>query len=215
MFELTAHAAEALSQVEMPAHWHGEPRTEPMAAPRLRSLFECLGEVPECRRARGKRYPLNTVLALAVAARVAGYRGVTAFAQFAALLGQDQLKAVGAFYSPSKQRYTAPTVTTFHNILAALAPETLDDAIGRWTAQHCTAHTPVAMDGKDVRGASKQTKQGRRMMVAAVEHGSGLVLRQTEVDDKTNEIPAVRKLFSALDLAGRTVIRARWRPSGR
>ena len=31
-----------------------------MAAPRLRSLFECLGEVPECRRDRGKRYPLNT-----------------------------------------------------------------------------------------------------------------------------------------------------------
>ena len=37
----------------------------PMAAPRLRSLFECLGEVPECRRDRGKRYPLNTVLAIA------------------------------------------------------------------------------------------------------------------------------------------------------
>ena len=41
-----------------------------MAALRLRSLFECLGEVPECRLARGKRYPLNTVLALAVAARL-------------------------------------------------------------------------------------------------------------------------------------------------
>ena len=206
VFELTANAAEALSQVEMPPDWHGAPRTEPMAAPRLRSLFECLGEVPECRRARGKRYPLNTVLALAVAARVAGYRGVTAFAQFAALLGQDQLAAVGAFYSPSKQRYTAPSVTTFHNILAALAPETLDHAIGRWTAQHCTAHAPVAMDGKDVRGASKQTEGARRrMMVAAVEHGSGVVLRQTEVDDKTNEIPIVRELFSVLDLAGRTV----------
>ena len=75
-----------------------------MAALRLRSLFECLGEVPECRLARGKRYPLNTVLALAVAARLAGYRGVTAFAQFARLLSQEQLKAVGAFYSESKQR---------------------------------------------------------------------------------------------------------------
>ena len=205
VFELTTNAAEALSQAETPAQWHGEPRTEPMAAPRLRSLFECLSEVPECRRARGKRYPLNTVLALAVAARLAGYRGVTAFAQFAALLSQDQLKAVGAFYSPSRQRYTAPSITTFHNILAALAPETLDNAIGRWTGQHSTAHTPVAMDGKDLRGASKQTKDGRRMMVAAVEHGSGLVLGQKEIDSKTNEIPVVRDLSSSLDLAGRTV----------
>ena len=96
VFELTANAAEALSRAETPAQWYGEPRTEPMAAPRLRSLFECLGEAAECRLARGKRYPLNTVLALAVAARLAGYRGVTAFAQFARLLSQDQLKAVGA-----------------------------------------------------------------------------------------------------------------------
>ena len=63
VFELTDAAAEALSRTEVPAHWNAEQHTEPMAAPRLRSLFECLGEVPECRRDRGKRYPLNTVLA--------------------------------------------------------------------------------------------------------------------------------------------------------
>ena len=28
---------------ETPAHLHGQPRGEPMSAPRLRSLFECLG----------------------------------------------------------------------------------------------------------------------------------------------------------------------------
>ena len=205
VFELTANAAEVLSQAETPAQWHGETRTEPMAAPRLRSLFECLGEVPECRRARGKRYPLNTVLALAVAARLAGYRGVTAFAQFARLLSQDQLKAVGAFWSESKQRHTSPSITTFHNILAALPPETLDNAIGQWTGQHSTSRAPVAMDGKDLRGASKQTEDGRRMMVAAVEHVTSLILGQVEVDSKSNEIPAVRELSNGLDLAGRIV----------
>ena len=116
-----------------------------------------------------------------------------------------QLEAVGAFWSPSKQRYTAPAITTFHNILAALPPETLDNAIGQWTGQHSTAHAPVAMDGKDLRGASKQTEDGRRMMVAAVEHDSGMVLGQVEVDSKSNEIPAVRELSSSLDLAGRIV----------
>ena len=61
------------------------------------------------------------------------------------------------------------------------------------------------MDGKDLRGASKQTEDGRRMMVAAVEHDSGMVLGQVEVDSKSNEIPAVRELSSSLDLAGRIV----------
>ncbi len=143
------------------------------AAPRLRSLFECLGEVPEYRHARGKRYALTTILTLAVAARLAGYRGVNAFAQFAALLSPKQLKAVGAFWSPSRQCYTPPAVTTFHNILAALRPQTLDNAIGQWAGQHSSAHAPVAMDGKDLRGASKQTEDRRRRMVAAVAHDTG------------------------------------------
>ena len=43
------------------------------------------------------------------------------------------------------------------------------------------------------------------MTVAALEHGSGIVLGQTEVPDKTNEIPAVRDLCRALGLRGRTV----------
>ena len=169
------------------------------------ALFECLGEVSECRKARGKRYPLRTVLTVAVASRLAGYRGVTAFARFAALLSQEQLETVEAFFSPSKRRYTAPSITTFHNILADLPPETLDDAIGRWTAQQAGAGTPLAMDGKDLRGASKQTEDGRRMMVAAVEHGTGGVLRQVEVDAKSNEVPAVRELSGSVDVTGRVI----------
>ena len=54
------------------------------------------------------------------------------------------------------------------------------------------------MDGKDVRGASKQTQDGRRMLVAAVEQGSGLVLGQLEISSKTNEIPALRELAGGL-----------------
>ena len=205
VFELTDGAPEALSQTEMPANWATKQHTEPTAAPRLRSLFECLSEVPEYRHARGKRYALNTILTLAVAARLAGYRGVNAFAQFAALLSQEQLKAVGAVWSPSRQCYTPPAITTFHNVLAALTPETLDNAIGQWNGQHNSAHAPVAMDGKDLRGASEQTEDGRRMMVAAVEHDTGVVLGQVEVDAKSNEIPAVRELSGDLDLTGRIV----------
>ena len=60
----------------------------------------------------------------------------------------------------------------------------------------------VSMDGKDVRGASRQTANARRMLVAAVEHGPGNVLGQVEVDRKSNEIPAVRELALMLELAG-------------
>ena len=231
VYELEADARAALGQPEEDPAWQGPERTAPPPAPALRSLFDCLGEVEDYRCARGQRYRLRTVLVLAVAARLAGYRGVTAFAQFAALLDPSQRAAVGCFYSPSRHCYTTPSIATFHNILAALPPETLEHAVAAWTRQQSGQVLPdeedpgsrkaagtapgeaprqgvlpgISMDGKDVRGASKQTADGRRMLVAAVEHSSGLVLGQVEVDSKTNEIPAVRELARELDLAGRTV----------
>ena len=44
------------------------------------------------------------------------------------------------------------------------------------------------------------------MLVAAVEHNTGVVLGQVEFGSRSNEIPAVRELSSHLDLAGRIVI---------
>ena len=230
VFELQANAGAALRQPAEEPAWQGPARTAPLEAHRLRSLCEFLGTVPEYRHARGKRYSLRTVLVLAVAARLAGYRGVTAFAQFAGLLSQQQLQAAGCFYSPSRQCYTYPSITTFHNILATLPPETLETALANWARQQSEhpgevaqneedtgfgsesaeglrdgGSPAVSMDGKDIRGASKQTEGRRRMLVAAVEHGRGLVLGQLEIDSKTNEIPAVRELADELDLAGRIV----------
>ena len=67
------------------------------------------------------------------------------------------------------------------------------------------AARPVALDGKDIRGASRRDAVRRRMTVAAVEHGSGLVLGQVRIGAKSNEIPAVRELARQLDLTGRVV----------
>ena len=212
--------------------WQGEPKGEPPPPNVLRTLFDFLSTVPEFRKERGKRYPLATLLVLAVAGRLAGYRGVTAFAQFAALLNQEQREAAGCFFSPSRQCYTAPNSTTFHTVLSRLPAQTLEDALSAWSAQiepetdekadtdkqeakkelPEPAEVPeeppvpaVAMDGKDIRGASKQTTDGRRMLVAAVDHDSGVVLGQVEVDSKSNEIPAVRQLAAKLNLEGKVV----------
>ena len=78
-------------------------------------------------------------------------------------------------------------------------------ASSRLSGREPTVRPAIAINGKDVRGASKQTADGRRMLVAAVEHEHGLVLGQVEVAAKTNEIPALRELASEIDSAGRVV----------
>ena len=161
--------------------------------------------MPDFRKARGRRYGLACYVTIMIAARLAGYRGVTAFGEFAARLSQARLRAVGAFFSPSRGRHTAPAPSTFHYVLSAFPPDMLDRTLGAWVRQRSDGAAPVAMDGKDVRGASRQIDGERRMMVAAVEHGTGLVPGQVQVGDKTNEIPAVRELTRALGLKGRVV----------
>ena len=205
VYPLVPDAREQLRALDDAAHWRSEGEPVPLTTNRMGSLFECLNTVAEFRGRRGRRYPLATVLAIATAAKLAGYHGVTAFAEFAQALSQEQLRALRAYYSHRLGRFTAPTVTTFHNILTALDPDVLDRAVRTWAAQRSAGEEPVAIDGKSVRGAARQNPDGQNLLVAAAEHCCGLILGQEAVPDKSNEIPAVRTLTSGLALAGRVV----------
>ena len=174
IFELADDSAAHLCGDTAPGGGRIDETAAPMSAPALHSLHDFFLAIPDFRHARGKRYCLACIITIAVAARLAGYRGVVAAVCRAS---RQEQQAVGAFWSPSRQCYTPPAATTFHYILAAL-PDALDQAIRGWSTQHTTASAGVALDGKDVRGASRQIEGEQRMMVAAIEHGSGLVLGQ-------------------------------------
>ena len=204
VYELESGARAALRGAGAPSEWCIGAKREPMPVAQLRSLRDFLEEIPDFRKARGRRYSIACYLTIAIAARLAGYRGVSAFGEFAARLDEEQRQAVGGFFSPSRRLWTVPAASTFHYLLSAMPADTLDQALRAWSARQ-GGEAPVAMDGKDVRGASKQAANERRMMVAAVEHGSGLVLGQLQVGAKTNEIPALRALSRQLGLAGRVV----------
>ena len=202
VYEMEKDAPAALCCGELPGDWRAGAGAAPPSPPELRSLHAFLEDMPDFRKARGRRYGLACYVTIMIAARLAGYRGVTAFGEFAARLSQARLRAVGAFFSPSRGRHTAPAPSTFHYVLSAFPPDMLDRTLSAWVRQCSDGAAPVAMDGKDVRGASRQIDGERRMMVAAVEHGTGLVPGQVQVGDKTNEIPAVRELTRALGLKG-------------
>ena len=69
-----------------------------------------------------------------------------------------------------------------------------------WAAQQASRTDPVAIDGKSIRGAARHNPGAKHLLVAAAEHRSGIVLGQEAVQDKSNEIPAVRTLLTGLDL---------------
>lgn len=59
----------------------------------------------------------------------------------------------------------------------------------------------IAVDGKTLRGA-KDVAGHLTHLLAALDHGSGVVLGQIEVGAKTNEIPLIADLLVPLDLTG-------------
>ena len=52
-----------------------------MIKPKFHHLLDRLTEVPDFRRARGKRCPISAILGLAVVALLCGYRSYSAIAQ--------------------------------------------------------------------------------------------------------------------------------------
>ncbi len=74
-----------------------------------------------------------------------------------------------------------------------MPPKFLDEAVNAWVQANSSADGATAIDGKVVRGAAKARGKARCTLVAALEHGTGLVLGQTEVAEGSNEIPAVKE----------------------
>lgn len=163
------------------------------------SLLGVLGKVPDPRDPRGVRYPLVGVLAAAVCAVLTGARSFAAIGEFAAALDAGQLERLGL------QR--APVESTLRKLFARLDAAAFDAALAvfAWCrVRQVGGRRVIAIDGKTVRGARSADSQAPHL-IAALEHGTGVVLGQHQVEAKSNEIPAVRDLlasFEAVDLQG-------------
>ena len=178
---------------------HRPPMTSsPMAAARCQHLLDLLAQVPDPRKKRGRRHALAGLLAVGIAAVIAGSKSFAAIGQWAGDAGPDVLAALGAERGPAEE-------STYRRAFALVSADVLDRVLGAWLhtrAVRAGGRLVIAIDGKTVRGA--KSKGGRAPhLVAALAHGIGAVLGQVAVDEKSNEIPAVRELLKAFaDVAG-------------
>jgi predicted transposase YbfD/YdcC len=161
-------------------------------------LLDLLAQVPDPRKKRGRRHALSGLLAVGIAAVIAGSRSFAAIGQWAADAGPEALAMLGAARGPAEE-------STFRRAFALVGADALDRVLGAWLhtrAAQAGGRLVIAIDGKTVRGAKDKNGKAPHL-VAALAHGIGAVLGQVAVDEKSNEIPAVRELLKAFaDLAG-------------
>jgi len=165
-------------------------------------LVQVLRNVADPRDRRGVRHDLPTVLSLAVTGVLAGCRSLTAIWEHTTDLTGADLRSLGL-----EEGQDLPSESTIRRVLQDLDPADLDAHLTTWL---CTrtgtieGRTVIAVDGKTMRGARTGDAPAPHLL-SALDQVTGTVLTQRGVADKSNEIPALRRLLEPLDLNGAVV----------
>lgn len=197
-------ACEWLRAPKMPSRYgpHEDPAMHcHYSAGQFRSLWERLQALTDTRKRKGRLYGLGSVLTICALATLCGARGTRAIAEFAEYLNQRQLRLLRSYYSKKHKCYVAPSEPTIRRILAQVPAAEFDEAVTAWMAEQDGPMSRVAVDGKTVKKAKRA--DGRALhLVGAVTHDSGRLVAQRPVDEKSNEITALRPMLQEVPLDG-------------
>lgn len=161
------------------------------------SLWSALASVPDRRRAEGKRYPLASLLLIAVAAFLSGRRDQLGMVRWGRRLTPDSLRSIGI----TRDRVPAPSV--WCTLFQGLDVDALERALGGWVRGGRPADH-VAIDGKRLRGSAMAHSPGVHLLAAFSASLQG-VIGQFRVAPEANEITAALHLLKTLPLAGMIV----------
>ena len=117
-----------------------------LSAQHMQSLPAFFADIPDPRRAQGRRHRLSTVLAIAAAATLCGMRGYQAISDWAKSLGPKARKRFRCRYENG--RYIVPSLSIIRDVLIRVDPMHLDRALQRWSQAYGGQDESLAIDGK-------------------------------------------------------------------
>lgn len=167
-----------------------------MTAP---TLYEALQAIPDHRTKKGRRFPLATILVIALAGMLSGANDLLAIARWGRRLSPQALWALGA----SKKRRKAPCHATYHYVFQDISPADLRAALGVLVnTDGGLGH--VAIDGKRIRGSQHETSPGVHML-HAFSSKLRAVVGSLAVPPDSGECVEALELIASLPLEGALV----------
>lgn len=163
----------------------------------VRPLWEVLGEVEDPRGYTGRRYRLQSMLAIALAAMMAGRTSLAGVARWGRQLTRKGLESFGI------ERKKAPCHATYHNTFRCLDIESLEQVLSDWV--RCIGKGEelghVAIDGKTLRGSGSLEGPAVHLLAAFSQAMEGVVMER-KVSEGGNEITAALQLLREMPLKG-------------
>ena len=133
-----------------------------LTADQMRSLPSFFSQIPDPRRAQGRRHRLSNVLALTAGAVLCGMRGYKAISDWVLSLGQKSRERFGC--RREQGRYVVPSESIIRNVLIRVTPADLDRALQRWNELYGTRDESLAIDGKTMCNALDEKDQRIHVM---------------------------------------------------
>jgi DDE_Tnp_1-associated len=169
------------------------------------NLIEHLKQIPDYRKAKGKRHALWLVMMLVLLGTLCGYRGYRPLADFSQQHWQSLCELLEL---PAETRI--PSYSTFRRVLQRVDFEPILGLFNQWSQRFIRLLDPtwVAADGKSLKSTLtdySESYQNFVTTVSAFTHHSGVVLHLQVMDNQqTSEIEVVRQLIAAL--AGQPIV---------
>lgn len=169
----------------------------------LRFFEQTLFALPDPRRRQGVRYPLRTVVVIALMAMICGSDDAEAMEVWGTTNGPW---LAGFLELP----HGTPSQDVFLSVFAALEPAAFGAVLRSWAgllaARLRAEGIHIAVDGKTSRRSfDTASEQPALHTVSAWLSDVGLVLGENKTSDKSNEITAIPELLRLLDLRNATV----------
>jgi hypothetical protein len=211
LYELHPKARKILSAPVMPAPWaayrrEADPLKYPLSTQQTKSLLQALGKLQDPRSRKRVHRRVSSIVAIAIAAMIAGNNSLLSIGEFAQSLTPSHLRTLRATQCRKTGKYLAPSESTIRRVLQRLEPEPLDALLTDWLRSHlqALAIASLAVDGKCVRTAAKINGQPLQLF-GALDAQTKLFCHQIPIPSKTNEIPSLKALLKDLDLRGTLV----------
>jgi hypothetical protein len=159
-----------------------------------RTLFDALCEVPDQRGRKGRQIPLPSILALSIAATLAGADSLIAMFRWGRRLRPEALRLLGF------EDGVAPCHATYHYVFQSLDADALSRVLGAFALGEANGGN-IAIDGKTLKGSRRHDAKALHV-VSAFATGLSAVVGDLVVEPEQNEITSALALLKGLPLDG-------------
>jgi predicted transposase YbfD/YdcC len=167
-------------------------------------IEEYFSEIETEKQYIGYFYSVNDAITMAILGSFCGLRNMKQIQQWASN------ERTRSFLAKEFSIYDVPCYSWFTQILGSIKPESFNECFTKWVLEILKpdlTNATISLDGKTVRSTEKMKRYKNPLHIVSAQIAEyGLTMGQTAVNDKSNEIPAVRELLKLLDINGCVIV---------